>query len=147
MVKLFKDKEREDRIGPLLVLKRTIKEGKPTRDAIESAPLEVKEKINGMFDKLFDLDKKIENMEEEVVKMKGLLAKAYNLREDSVKKIKIKESVRSLLEKHGKLNSVQLSKLINLSRTRCNEYFKEMEKEGIARGITKNRQRFYEICD
>jgi hypothetical protein len=34
------------------------------------------------------------------------------------------EAITGLLQQHGKLNSVQLSGHIGLSRTRCNEYFK-----------------------
>jgi response regulator of citrate/malate metabolism len=58
---------------------------------------------------------------------------------------KTKEAVRLILQKYGKVTPSQLSKLIKLSRTRCNEYLKDMENEGIALSTIECRKKFYSI--
>ena len=58
---------------------------------------------------------------------------------------KIKEQIISLLQQNKKLTSSQLSNLIGLSRTRCNEYFRELTKEGYTEGVVINRQKYYKL--
>ena len=55
------------------------------------------------------------------------------------------ERITSLLQQHGKLSSSQLAQLMNLSRTRCNEYFKQMEKLGITEPILIGKEKFYKL--
>lgn len=55
------------------------------------------------------------------------------------------ENIKSLLERHEKLSSVELSELIGLSRTRCNEYFKLMEKLNIVEPFIIGKEKFYKI--
>lgn len=55
------------------------------------------------------------------------------------------EKVISILQEHGKLSSVQLAQVMNLSRTRCNEYFKQMEDLGLVEGIDLGKERYYKI--
>lgn len=64
---------------------------------------------------------------------------------ESARKAKTKEQIIFLLTQHKKLSSSQLSKLIGLSRTRCNEYFRELTREGITEGVIINRQKFYKL--
>ena len=54
--------------------------------------------------------------------------------------VKTKEAIKLILQKYGKVTPSQLSKLIKLSRTRCNEYLKDMEEEGIAVSIVDSRK-------
>ena len=44
-----------------------------------------------------------------------------------------------------KLTSAELSALTGISRTRSNEYLRELEKDGIARGIINNKKKFYRL--
>jgi sugar-specific transcriptional regulator TrmB len=53
------------------------------------------------------------------------------------------EKITELLQKHGKLSSSQLAQLMNLSRTRSNEYLKQMENLGIVEPIIIGREKFY----
>ena len=55
------------------------------------------------------------------------------------------DKITSLLEEHGKLSSSQLSQLIGLSRTRCNEYFKKMENLGMAEPVLIGKEKFYKL--
>jgi len=55
------------------------------------------------------------------------------------------EKIRALLKRHEKLSSSELSQLIGLSRTRCNEYFKKMESLGMAKSVLEKREKFYKL--
>lgn len=53
------------------------------------------------------------------------------------------EKITSVLLQQGKLSSSQLSKMLGLSRTRCNEYFKQMESLGLVDSIMIGKEKFY----
>jgi hypothetical protein len=55
------------------------------------------------------------------------------------------DKIKSLLKRHEKLSSKELSQLIGLSRTRCNEYFKIMERLNIVRPVLVGKEKFYKI--
>lgn len=57
------------------------------------------------------------------------------------------ERIVSLLQEHKTLSSSQLSHILDLSRTRCNEYFKQMEKLGIVKGEDLGKERFYHLME
>lgn len=57
------------------------------------------------------------------------------------------EKIISILEEHGKLSSSQISQLLNLSRTRCNEYFRQMEEFGLVEGIEIGKEKYYKLKD
>lgn len=92
------------------------------------------------IDKFEELMRRIENLEKEV---KG--HEDTNRQSDGIRKTKIKGQVLSLLKQHKKLNSCELSRLVGLSRTRCNEYFRELTKEGLTEGVIIDRKKFYRL--
>ena len=55
------------------------------------------------------------------------------------------DRIRELLKRHEKLSSTELSQLMNLSRTRCNEYFKKMENLGLVKSTLEKKQKFYKL--
>ena len=57
------------------------------------------------------------------------------------------EKVLSVLQEHGKLSSPQLATIMNLSRTRCNEYFRQMETMGLVEGVEVGKEKFYKPCN
>ncbi|MEM5766023.1 MAG: winged helix-turn-helix domain-containing protein [Candidatus Aenigmatarchaeota archaeon] len=57
------------------------------------------------------------------------------------------EKIISLLQEHGKLSSSQLAQILGLSRTRCNEYFKQMEDLGLVEGAEIGKEKFYKLKD
>jgi len=63
----------------------------------------------------------------------------------SVRKMKVKEMIALLLQQHGPLSALQLSKLLNLSRTRCSEYLKEMEIKGTLQSELNCRKKLYKL--
>ncbi|MBU5537429.1 MAG: winged helix-turn-helix domain-containing protein [Candidatus Aenigmatarchaeota archaeon] len=57
------------------------------------------------------------------------------------------EQIISLLQDHRMLSSSQLAQMMGLSRTRCNEYFKQMENLGIVKGNDVGKERFYQLVE
>ena len=55
------------------------------------------------------------------------------------------ERIKSFLHRHNQLTSTQLAQLMNLSRTRCNEYFKQMEGLGMVEPILVGKEKFYRL--
>ena len=55
------------------------------------------------------------------------------------------EKIRSILKRHERLSSTELSQLIGLSRTRCNEYFKKMESLGMVKSVLDGKEKFYKL--
>jgi biotin operon repressor len=63
-----------------------------------------------------------------------------------VEKKKI-EKITCLLQNNRKLSSLQLAHLLDMSRTRANEYFKQMENMGIVEGILIGKEKFYQLTN
>jgi len=61
-----------------------------------------------------------------------------------VEKKKINK-IKSLLLQHSQLSSTQLAQLMDMSRTRCNEYFKQMENFGMVEPVLTGREKFYKL--
>jgi len=55
------------------------------------------------------------------------------------------EHIISLLKRHEKLTSSELSDMMGLSRTRCNEYFKIMENLKMVEAILSGREKYYKL--
>jgi len=55
------------------------------------------------------------------------------------------ERIRNVLKEHEKLSSSQLSQIMNLSRTRCNEYFKQMENLGMVEPVIIGKEKYYKL--
>jgi DNA-binding Lrp family transcriptional regulator len=87
---------------------------------------------------------KIEEILERIKKLEEILTQKFAPKEGE-RKTKIKEKIIELLERHKKLTSSQLSKFLGLSRTRCNEYFRELTREGITEGVVINRKKYYKL--
>ncbi|MEM5772882.1 MAG: winged helix-turn-helix domain-containing protein [Candidatus Aenigmatarchaeota archaeon] len=97
------------------------------------------------LEKLKNLGEKIQEMENRLKEIERIIsAGGYKLRTNPVSS-KTKEAIKMILQKYGELTPFQLSKLIKLSRTRCNEYLKEMEREGIAVSRIESRKKYYKL--
>jgi predicted transcriptional regulator len=53
--------------------------------------------------------------------------------------------IADLLQTNKRLSSIQLAKLINISRTRANEYLRMMEKLGIVKGFLIGKEKYYQL--
>jgi len=142
--------ERKKQIEPLLLLKKALdrkKFGEPT-DSYENIE-DIKEKLNVIFSKLTDLDRKLEILDKDKISKLAddityKLDKSKN-KPDGVRKKKVKNMIYALINEHDRLTAMDLSKMLNLSRTRCSEYLKELERAGILTAVTNCRKRYYEI--
>jgi uncharacterized membrane protein len=89
-------------------------------------------KFDAMNKKLEDLEKRISDDVEEQTGSIPLT-------------LKNRSAIKLIIERYGEVTSSQLSKLIKLSRTRCNEYLVEMEKDGILVSKREGRKKFYSL--
>ncbi len=82
-----------------------------------------------------------------ILKMKNLMdtSQRTQLQDGTMTVVESKriEKIKSLLKRHEKLSSSELSELMGLSRTRCNEYFKMMERLNLVRPSLVGREKFY----
>jgi len=93
--------------------------------------------ISRINDQLKNLNSKFDELRDLVITAKS--------RGDSPRKIRTKKDIIGLLKKYGRLNPEKLGKLIGLSRARSNEYLKELENEGITKGIEIGKRKFYTL--
>jgi response regulator of citrate/malate metabolism len=107
----------------------------------------VLEELKGIqLDQRFvEIGQKVTEVDRKVDEVKKSFAPFSRVKEDGVRKIKLKRMIAELLMKHKRLTANDLSIMLNLSRTRCSEYLTELEKDGVASGMVVNRQKFYEF--
>jgi Fic family protein len=147
-IRAINESQRKENLKPLLILKGNLQKEKLQfhDDANGEVPNWLEGKLENILFKIVEMDKKIEALRhdrmKEFVEMRELSPSENS---DSIRKVKVKNMIKSLLGEHGKLTSLEMSKLVNLSRTRCSEYLKDMERKGLAKGIKVRRQVYYEL--
>jgi response regulator of citrate/malate metabolism len=102
-------------------------------------------KMSIEFEELRNLKQKIEKIDTKLREMEEIIARSSPVFQTHSKSATTKEAIKLILQKHGELTSFQLSKLMKLSRTRCNEYLKQMESEGMATSRIYCRKKLYKI--
>ena len=160
-------KRREDETKP--VVEVTPKDVLFVGSAIEILR-EMKEKIDRIDFRLREVERKFDERVSEKVLSESKFVQDTSGTEDIVnriitevkkvsrpliphkEKITIVESKRieriiSFLQEHRMLSSSQLASMMGLSRTRCNEYFKQMENIGIVRGTGDGKEIFYQLVE
>lgn len=96
------------------------------------------------FEKIKILNEKIEKLNSKIKEIEDMISRGIKFQSRNVS-TKTKEAIKLLLKKYGELTSEQLSKILKLSRTRCNEYLKEMEEEGITKSRIYCRKKYYSL--
>lgn len=97
------------------------------------------------LERLKKLSEKIDRIEAKLKGLDNIISSGGMSFQPRTISFKTKNAIKLILQKYGKVTPSQLSKLIKLSRTRCNEYLKEMETEGIALSIIDSRKKFYSL--
>ena len=87
----------------------------------------------------------LNNLNRKVDEIKEILEKRRI--SESPKILKTKERIISILKEKKSISSSQLGKLIGLSRTRCNEYLKKLEEEGLVKSIRVGKKKVYRLVD
>lgn len=145
------DKKKKEMLDSLLILKNKLqKERVKVQEDGEIRTPWVEQKMDDILFRLRELEKKIEDVKRdrihEFLDYEKLATRSQQVDGDSLRTMKVKGMIKSLLGEHRKLTTPEVSRLINLSRTRCSEYLKDMERRGIVRGTTVRRQKFYELA-
>jgi Fic family protein len=142
--------ERKEKLKPLLILKGNLQKEKIMfhEDDGTVAPNWLEQKMEDLLFRMAEMDKKIEGLRHDRMK-EFMEMREFNPAEssDSIRKIKVRSMIKNLLGEHRKLTADQLSKLLNLSRTRCSEYLKDLERKGLTKGTVVRRQRYYELAE
>jgi Fic family protein len=140
------DRRRE--INSLLVLKSKLNQERvKLREDFDSRKADwIEQKMDDILFRLREVEKRLEGVRRERIHdllEYEKLTKKSGEKPESLRTLKVKSMIKSLLEEHKKLASSDLSNLLNLSRTRCNEYLVELEREGVVQGTTVRRKKFY----
>jgi len=100
----------------------------------------------GLDDRIKEMNFTLEEIAEKVDQLMFLYqTNSRQKTSPSVRKMKVKEMISLLLQQHGRLSAPQLCNLLNLSRTRCSEYLKDMENKGLLQSELNCRKKFYSI--
>jgi Fic family protein len=102
-------------------------------------------RISMEFEKLKNLERKMERLESKLREVKVRVDSKPVMMPTNVRSTKTKGAIKIMLQKHGEMDSSQLARIIKLSRTRCNEYLKELESEGELVSRTESRKKLYSI--
>ncbi len=133
-------KLREEQFQYLESLKNTISKEKIKIPSLrKKTTVTINKKIDDIYSHLNKVNKKLEAIQKKSV------SEDAGIKDETAKKSRVKEKIKSMLKHHRKLTSSQLSELIGLSRTRCNEYFKEMSKQGVVESVIIGRKKFYKL--
>ena len=98
---------------------------------------------NKFYNEIQDGNEMIEKIVKEIRDVtRPLIATKEKLTIVETKRI---EKTIVLLKHHGKLNSYQLGQIMGLSRTRCNEYLKQMESIGLVEGEILGKEKYYKL--
>ncbi len=107
--------------------------------------IEIKDEIRGSLPKFYFGDRilyqQLQKINQNIDDIKSSMQK-----KSSSVLFKRKKEIIDILVKQKKIDSTELAKMVNISRTRCNEYLKEMEREGITKSSTVDKKRYYELA-
>jgi len=130
---MFDEKIKKEQIGYLLKIKPILQLNRI--DFLTNEQTQKTEESVDLISMINELTKRVEELEKKIESEKR----------ESIRKMRVKEQIISLLQEHKRLTSSQLSNIIGLSRTRCNEYLKELSREGLTEGVIVGRQKFYKL--
>jgi predicted ArsR family transcriptional regulator len=137
-------KEKLDSLSELEKIRELEKE-KSVNQRLESIIFQKFKEI-GLEDKIDNMNSRLKEVAEKMEELAFLYqSNSRGKTSPSVRKLRVKEMITLLLQQHGSLGAPQLSELLNLSRTRCSEYLKEMELNGQLDSKIDCRKKMYKI--
>jgi predicted transcriptional regulator len=138
------EKEKHDSLTEAEKL-RELENEKSLNQRVESLIFK-KFKETGLDERMKDMNFMLEEIAEKVDQLMFLYqTNSRQKTSPSVRKMRVKEMITDLIQRHGQLSAPQLCNLLNLSRTRCSEYLHEMENKGLLQSELNCRKKFYRI--
>jgi predicted transcriptional regulator len=106
----------------------------------------LEKRIEAIDNKLEELNNgKLKSLAEEI--KKGLAPTFFASKELSIVEAKKIKEIVSIMKEKVSLTSLQLAKMLGLSRTRANEYLRKMEELGIAKGKFVGKEKYYSLVE
>jgi AraC-like DNA-binding protein len=130
--------------GRLNVLEKTIQERMPDKVLTERKFLSEAQAGDEIIDRIVSTIKSSQEFTDRDVDVESIKT-MLGSNEGTIVERKRMERIIDMLKRHSKLTSSQLSQLMGLSRTRCNEYFKEMENMNIVEPVILGKEKFYAL--
>ena len=121
-------------------LERRINENIPEKALTESKFLQEVQMGDDIIEKIVSEIRSLKTLYEPKIKETDNAEKELTI----VERKKI-EKIENLLKTNRKLSSLQVAHLLDMSRTRANEYFKQMENMGMVEGILIGKEKFYQL--
>ena len=97
------------------------------------------------IERLKNLGQKIDRLESKLLAIDDTISSTGIKLQQRTISVKTKDAIRMILQKYNEITPAQLSKLLKLSRTRCNEYLRQMEDEGTTMSRIDSRKKFYSL--
>ena len=124
---------------------REAEKEKSTNQRIEALIFQKFDEV-GLGERIGEISSRLDEMAQRMDELVGLMQSNCRTKASpSARKIRVKDMVALLLQQHGSLSAPQLCRMLNLSRTRCSEYLKEMENAGVLASELNCRKRFYRV--
>lgn len=103
-------------------------------------------KEDALYSKIIDLEKKIDTFND---RFTDNSAADVIDRSTSPVRYKRKKRILELItqSQSKRLTAYELSILLSISRTRCNEYLKELEREGVVKGELEDKKMYYGLAN
>ena len=130
--------------GRLNTLEKTVQERLPEKALSERKFLSEAQAGDDIVERIVSTIRSTQEAPEEVVDVESIKS-MLSSNEKTIVERKRMERIVDMLRRHSRLTSMQLSQLIGLSRTRCNEYFKEMETLNIVEPVILGKEKFYTL--
>jgi len=138
------DKEKLDSVSELEKI-RELEKQKSVNQRLESIIFKKFKEI-GLEDRINKMNTRLEEVAEKMDELMFLYqSNSRGKTSPSIRKMRVKEMITMLIQQHGSLSAPQLSELLNLSRTRCSEYLKEMGLKCVLESELKCRRKLYKI--
>lgn len=133
--------------GRLSVLEKTVEKRLQSNLLTEKKFLEEVQGSDEMVERILNEVKGLVGTKSarEIVKEKPFVERPRSNDRPSAAELERIERIKTLLQEHNKISSSQLSQLMELSRNRCNEYFKKMENMGIVKPVIVGKEKFYTL--
>lgn len=115
------------------------------RDEINKKTLHFPTNEDVLYSKIVDIENKLDTMKDrfdDKIPLEITDSSDVNSTYTPVKNKK-KRSVIEMLQKTKRLTAYELSILLNMSRTRCCEYLKELQRDGIVKNNLENKKMYY----